>query len=113
MPPRDLKRYQDYLKEPQQYGEAQLRGGAQAWLRRNARTAAAFQAALAAGCSVAEAERLVLQEAKAWHPDISQGDISAIPLQTQVRARNTHTHTQSAHVLERCRNGFHSCFFFF
>ena len=95
MPPRDLKRYQDYLKEPQQYGEAQLRGGAQAWLRRNARTAAAFQAALAAGCSVAEAERLVLQEAKAWHPDISQGDIAAIPLQTQVRARNTHTHTHT------------------
>jgi hypothetical protein len=84
MLPRDLKKYQDFLKEPQQYGEPQLRGGARDWLQRNAQTAAAFQTALASGMTVAEAEQAVLQQAQSWHLDISQGDIAAIPLQTQV-----------------------------
>jgi len=84
MQPRDLKKYQDFLKEPQQYGEPHLRSGAKTWLQRNEDTKLAFQKALAAGLAVPEAEQAVLQEAKTWHWDISQGDIAAIPLQSQV-----------------------------
>lgn len=85
MQPKDLKKYQDFLKEPFQYGEPHLRSGAKSWLKRNEDTKLAFQKALAQGLSVPEAEQAVLQEAKTWHWDISQGDIAAIPLQSQVR----------------------------